>query len=161
MHPDPEERRKEKLGARGNDRFGRVGALKPAKKRGAQQDQEVFPQGQEPIDRAMRMSELKLRPPMLRGMRAEIPEGAERLAWLLGATARTNKYGEHLKLRRWFGEATGAGARDAALGPALEGPLDMRSLRLLAPGASEMAADPSQWLFLDTETTGLAGGTGT
>jgi len=29
------------------------------------------------------------------------------------------------------------------------------------PGAPEVVADPERWLFLDTETTGLAGGTGT
>jgi len=32
---------------------------------------------------------------------------------------------------------------------------------LLAPGAPEDIADTGQWLFLDTETTGLTGGTGT
>jgi tetratricopeptide (TPR) repeat protein len=32
---------------------------------------------------------------------------------------------------------------------------------LLAPGAPEDVADAQRWLFLDTETTGLAGGTGT
>jgi len=35
------------------------------------------------------------------------------------------------------------------------------ALRLLGPDASEDAADAQKWLFLDTETTGLAGGTGT
>ena len=34
-------------------------------------------------------------------------------------------------------------------------------MHLLAPKASDAVADPSQWLFLDTETTGLMGGTGT
>jgi len=44
---------------------------------------------------------------------------------------------------------------------------DARSVSLLLPQAAntgdflESAADPAQWLFLDTETTGLAGGTGT
>jgi uncharacterized protein YprB with RNaseH-like and TPR domain len=45
---------------------------------------------------------------------------------------------------------------------------DVRSLSLLLPqgtldalGVAQSAADPEQWLFLDTETTGLAGGTGT
>ncbi len=33
--------------------------------------------------------------------------------------------------------------------------------RLLAPERRTDVADPRQWLFLDTETTGLAGGTGT
>jgi hypothetical protein len=32
---------------------------------------------------------------------------------------------------------------------------------LIAPGAAAEIADPREWLFLDTETTGLAGGTGT
>jgi tetratricopeptide (TPR) repeat protein len=32
---------------------------------------------------------------------------------------------------------------------------------LLLPDAPEEVADPQQWLFLDTETTGLSGGTGT
>jgi uncharacterized protein len=37
----------------------------------------------------------------------------------------------------------------------------MGALRLLAPNAPADVADPRQWLFLDTETTGLTGGTGT
>jgi uncharacterized protein len=151
------------LGTSVNDRFARVGALKPAKRRGAAGAKTRESAG------ALRNEEtggVEARvyagfESEMRGMRAEVPEGAERLAQLLGATARANKYGEHLGLRRWFAEAAGAGAADAALGGALEGPLDERALRLLAPDAPEMAADPEQWLFLDTETTGLAGGTGT
>ncbi len=38
---------------------------------------------------------------------------------------------------------------------------DGAALRLLAPDDPEDVADATQWLFLDTETTGLAGGTGT
>jgi len=38
---------------------------------------------------------------------------------------------------------------------------DLRALRLLVPDAVDEIADPEQWLFLDTETTGLAGGSGT
>ena len=45
---------------------------------------------------------------------------------------------------------------------------DPRALSLLLPQSMsaeraviESVADPEQWLFLDTETTGLAGGTGT
>ena len=145
------------MGASLNDRFARVGALKPAKRHSALGSgrEAARPAGNaEARDYAGIEGEV-------RGMRAEVPEGAERLARLLGATARANKYGEHLGLRRWFSEARGEGAADAALGSALEGPLDERALRLLAPDAPEMAADPEQWLFLDTETTGLAGGTGT
>ena len=83
-----------------------------------------------------------------RGMSPDIPPGAEGLSRLLGAGCGRNRYGEHLALRRWFSEPAG-------LEPQPE------VLRLIAPGAPEEAADPGQWLFLDTETTGLAGGTGT
>jgi hypothetical protein len=76
------------------------------------------------------------------------PDGSGRLERLLGATAKTNPYGEHLSLHCWFGE------------PARFTP-DVRALQLLMPGAPEEVADPEQWIFLDTETTGLAGGSGT
>jgi uncharacterized protein YprB with RNaseH-like and TPR domain len=103
------------------DRLSRIAALKPARKRA----------------RAA-----------VRGTIPEVPEGAGRLAELLGATVQRNRYGEHLVLRRWFSEPG-----------ACEAPLD--TLRLLAPQAPEKAADANQWLFLDTETTGFSGGTGT
>jgi uncharacterized protein YprB with RNaseH-like and TPR domain len=83
-----------------------------------------------------------------RGILPDIPEGSSRLAELLGGVARCNRYGEHLALRRWFSD------------PSLSD-LDPSVVHLLAPDAPPEAADPSQWLFLDTETTGLAGGTGT
>jgi tetratricopeptide (TPR) repeat protein len=83
-----------------------------------------------------------------RGEAPQVAEASEQLALLLGATTSRNRYGEHLALRRWFSEPC-----------AFEPHRD--SLRLLAPDAPESAGDPSRWLFLDTETTGLAGGTGT
>jgi uncharacterized protein YprB with RNaseH-like and TPR domain len=51
-------------------------------------------------------------------------------------------------LHCWFGE------------PARFAP-DLRALQLLMPDAPKDVADPEQWIFLDTETTGLAGGSGT
>jgi uncharacterized protein len=72
----------------------------------------------------------------------------DRLGQILGATAKTNQYGEHLSLHCWCGE------------PARYTP-NLDALRLLMPGAPEGVADPEGWLFLDTETTGLAGGSGT
>src|SRR5579864_3968032 len=84
----------------------------------------------------------------LPGETPQIAEASDQLALLLGATTSRNRYGEHLALRRWFSEPC-----------AFEPHRD--SLRLLAPDAPEGAGDPSRWLFLDTETTGLAGGTGT
>jgi uncharacterized protein len=86
-------------------------------------------------------------------MTPEIPEGSERLAEILGAATRRNRFGEHLALGRWYSEPTGLEPKD--------GEQNASALRLLAPGAPEEIADSEQWLFLDTETTGLAGGTGT
>jgi uncharacterized protein YprB with RNaseH-like and TPR domain len=88
-----------------------------------------------------------------RGTSPDIPVGAARLADLLGAVPSRNKFGEYLALRRWFSESIGCEA------PA--GQLDAAALWLLAPDAPKSVADPEQWLFLDTETTGIVGGTGT
>lgn len=72
----------------------------------------------------------------------------ELLAQILGATTKTNEYGEHLSARCWC-------AQPAAFSP------DARALKLLLPEAPDQIADPDEWLFLDTETTGLSGGSGT
>jgi len=66
----------------------------------------------------------------------------------VGAVCQRNGYGEHLVARQWFPLPEGCEPSPQAL-------------HLLAPDAPEQAADPGKWLFLDTETTGLAGGTGT
>ncbi len=89
----------------------------------------------------------------LAGISPDVPEGAERLAQILGAGVRRNEFGEHLGLRRWFADTIDCAPP--------ENHLNAGALRLLAPNAAEEAADPSKWLFLDTETTGLSGGTGT
>ncbi|HZQ20314.1 MAG TPA: ribonuclease H-like domain-containing protein [Terriglobales bacterium] len=72
----------------------------------------------------------------------------ERLVQILGATTKTNQYGEHISARCWC-------AQPAAFSP------DARALKLLLPEAPDQVADPEEWLFLDTETTGLSGGSGT
>jgi uncharacterized protein len=72
----------------------------------------------------------------------------ERLAQVLGATTKTNQYGEFLSVRCWC-------AQPPSFSP------DQRALKLLLPGAPEQIANPDEWLFLDTETTGLSGGSGT
>jgi len=59
-----------------------------------------------------------------RGMRPDIPAGAERLAEMLGARPSHNAFGEHLALRRWFSESIGCEAPS--------GPVDAVALRLLA-----------------------------
>lgn len=92
-----------------------------------------------------------------RGHSAALPEGAERLIDLLQARVSANEFGEHLVLRKWYGEPVS----DAPGLGALDSPLDPGTLQLIAPGASREIADPRRWLFLDTETTGITGGTGT
>lgn len=77
-----------------------------------------------------------------------LPVEAERLGELLGGVAHRNRYGEHLCVRRWY-------ADPEACAPTPD------AIRRLAPEAGREAADPAKWLFLDAETTGLAGGTGT
>jgi uncharacterized protein YprB with RNaseH-like and TPR domain len=85
---------------------------------------------------------------------SEAAPGGDRLAELLGARINRNHYGEHLSVQQWY--------------PTPEMCLpDARSLSLLLPPSTDagvslnLAIDPEQWLFLDTETTGLSGGTGT
>ena len=67
----------------------------------------------------------------------------ERLAQVLGAATRTNQYGEFLSVRCWC-------AQPPSFSP------DLRALKLLLPDAPEEIADSNEWLFLDTETTGLS-----
>jgi uncharacterized protein len=108
-----------------DDKFARIAALRPARRKEA---------------------------PAL--CASEAAAGGDRLAELLGARINRNHYGEHLSLQQWY--AT----------PEMCSP-DARSLSLLLPhsanaaDSARAAIDPEQWLFLDTETTGLAGGTGT
>ncbi len=110
-----------------DDKFARISALRPARRKEAPALYSPEPAG-----------------------------GGDRLAQLLGARINRNHYGEHMSLQQWYST------------PEMCTP-DARSLSLLLPqpptGAAQdslkAAIDPQQWLFLDTETTGLAGGTGT
>jgi hypothetical protein len=88
-----------------------------------------------------------------RGFSPALPDGAGRLAEMLEGKTVSNSFGEHMAVRKWFSKAIGFAAP--------EGEVNVAALRLLAPGAETDVADPRQWLFLDTETTGLMGGTGT
>ncbi len=69
-------------------------------------------------------------------------------AQALGAQVARNHFGEYLSVARWFADPP-------------ETRVDAAALRLLWPQAPESIIDSQQWVFLDTETTGLAGGTGT
>ena len=86
------------------------------------------------------------------------PDDSDVLAKVLGAEFARNRYGEHMAIRRWFSTPESCEPTPEALElllPRDAAPREARRIR------GEALADPSQWLFLDTETTGLAGGTGT
>jgi len=84
------------------------------------------------------------------------PDDNDEIARLLGAGVARNHFGEHLAIRNWFSTPEFASPSPIAL-------------ELLSPARGEAISsrtraaleNPEKWLFLDTETTGLAGGTGT
>jgi uncharacterized protein YprB with RNaseH-like and TPR domain len=85
-----------------------------------------------------------------------MPSEEDVVGRLLGADVAKNHFGEHLAVRNWFST------------PEFSQP-SSTTLELLSRTRDESASrktraalqDPEKWLFLDTETTGLAGGTGT
>ena len=120
------------------DRFSRLAALKPAR-------------GMAP------------RPAELRA-----PDETDSLSRLLGAGIARNHYGEHLAIRNWFSTPEFAEPSPVAL-ELLTKATSAKGANLkighykkdVASHARAALDDPEKWLFLDTETTGLAGGTGT
>src|SRR5215471_20852963 len=113
----------------------------------------------EMADKFSRLAALKpARSAAARAERAVLraPGEGDVLGQLLGAGVARNHFGEHLAVRNWF-------STPESIEPS---PV---SLELLSRTRDESASrktrvaldDPSKWLFLDTETTGLAGGTGT
>ena len=108
-------------------------------------------------DRFSRISALKPTRPRLSG--AELlraPHAEDSLSRLLGAGIGTNRFGEHVVVRNWFSSPEYCEISDTSLELLSRGRDETLSKRTRAA-----LADPSKWLFLDTETTGLAGGTGT
>ncbi len=84
------------------------------------------------------------------------PDQEDVIARLVGAGVARNHFGEHLVLRNWFSTPESFDPAPIAL--------DLLSRTRDAELSRQTRAaleDPSKWLFLDTETTGLAGGTGT
>jgi uncharacterized protein len=108
-------------------------------------------------DRFSRLAALKparavpARPAALRA-----PGEEDMLGQLLGAGVATNHFGEHLAVRNWFSTPEYAEPSPVAL--ELLSRMKDESLSRKTRATIE---DTSKWLFLDTETTGLAGGTGT
>jgi len=97
-------------------------------------------------------SHRQLRPEKQDGALLSSPAAAridpEHVARVLGGTAKTKPYGEYFSVRSWCAQ------------PPRYSP-EPRALRLLVPDPIDEVSDPDQWLFLDTETTGLSGGSGT
>src|SRR6267154_1631303 len=84
------------------------------------------------------------------------PGDDDALGRLLGAGVATNHFGEHLAIRNWFSTPEFAEPSDTTL-ELLSRTRDESFSRKTRAALQ----DPEKWLFLDTETTGLAGGTGT
>jgi uncharacterized protein len=108
-------------------------------------------------DKFARLAALKpTRPIPARPAAIRTPNEADSLGRLLGAGVARNHFGEHLSIRNWF--STPEFADPSSITLELLSRSRDESLSRKTRAALE---DPEKWLFLDTETTGLAGGTGT
>src|SRR5215470_7897876 len=110
-------------------------------------------------DKFARLAALKpARPAPPREERAALraPSDEDVLGHILGAGVAKNHFGQHLAIQNWYST------------PEFQEPTST-TVELLSRVRDEGISrknraaldDPSKWLFLDTETTGLAGGTGT
>ena len=126
-----------------HDKFSRIAALRPSRK--------------------IASMETRVRETL------PVESDAGEMARLTGAAVQRNRFGEHLVIRRWYAtpeQCLHAGDERAqrALSLLLSENAAVQKQNLKkrrAPCDAALAADPSQWLFLDTETTGLVGGSGT
>ncbi len=84
------------------------------------------------------------------------PDDNDEVARLLGAGVACNHFGEHLAVRNWFSTPEFSSPSSFAL-EILSRTRDEELSRRTRAALEK----PESWLFLDTETTGLAGGTGT
>src|SRR5262249_31952233 len=109
------------------------------------------------LDRFSRLSALKpVRQVVPLAEPSNEPMQGDEVARLLGALCQKTKFGQHLTIRNWYSS------------PEFSEP-SATALDLLARGKDEALSkktrsaleNPEKWIFLDTETTGLAGGTGT
>jgi uncharacterized protein YprB with RNaseH-like and TPR domain len=108
-------------------------------------------------DKFSRLAALKpTRPIPARPAAIRMPGEEDTLGRLLGAGVARNYFGEHLSIRNWFStpEFTGPSSTTLEL-------LSRTRDESLSRRTRAALEDPEKWLFLDTETTGLAGGTGT
>src|SRR3984893_1217694 len=109
------------------------------------------------MDRFSRLAALKpTRGAVARPADLREPNEEDPLSLLLGAGIARNHYGEHLAIRNWF--STPEFAEPSAVALELLSRTRDEGISRRTRAALE---DPAKWLFLDTETTGLEGGTGT
>lgn len=90
---------------------------------------------------------------------AEPPDQTEEecmLARMIGASVAQTRFGNHLSVRNWH-----ATPEFCAPSPNVMELLQSAGSRKSGSGINPLLHDPEKWLFLDTETTGLSGGTGT
>ena len=108
-------------------------------------------------DKFSRLSALKpTRSIAARPAAIRTPGEEDALGRLLGAGVATNHFGEHLAIRNWFSTPEFAEPSPTTLEL-----LSRTRDELVSRKTRAALKDPEKWLFLDTETTGLAGGTGT
>lgn len=108
-------------------------------------------------DKFSRLAALKpARPAPQKPTPLRLPDETDPISLLLGGGIATNQCGEHLAIRNWFSTPEFAPPSFVAL-ELLSRTRDEKFSRRTHAALS----DPEKWLFLDTETTGLAGGTGT
>src|SRR6267154_76969 len=108
-------------------------------------------------DKFSRLAALKPSQPMpARPAVIRPPDEEDALGRILGAGIATNHFGDHLAIRNWFSTPEFAEPSDTTL-ELLSRTRDESFSRKTRAALQ----DPEKWLFLDTETTGLAGGTGT
>jgi uncharacterized protein YprB with RNaseH-like and TPR domain len=108
-------------------------------------------------DKFSRLAALKPSRPMpARPAAIRTPGEDDALGRLLGAGVATNHFGEHLAIRNWFSTPEFAEPSPTTLEL-----LSRTRDELVSRKTRAALEDPEKWLFLDTETTGLAGGTGT
>src|SRR6202795_2668245 len=104
-----------------------------------------------------RLAALKpARPPAVRSTTLREPCEEDTMARLLGAGVSTNRFGEHLAVRNWFSTPEFVAPHSTCLQL-----LSQQRDEVVSRRTRAALENPEKWLFLDTETTGLAGGTGT
>src|SRR5215475_341855 len=84
------------------------------------------------------------------------PMQGDEISHLLGGLCQKTKFGQHLKIRNWYSTPEFCEPAYATLDLLTRNKDEALSRKMRAA-----LENPEKWLFLDTETTGLAGGTGT